>query len=58
MALALVKLIKKRGDREYSFLDYISADIAKLNVQIQGDSHSGDEWSDIKVLRIFDNGKR
>ena len=54
MSLALVKLTKKRGERTYAFLDYISADVAKLKVEIQGSEHSKNEWSAVEVVRIFD----
>lgn len=54
MALALVKLSKKRGKRVFEFLDYISADVAKINVEIQGAEHSFDEWSKVKIIKIFD----
>jgi len=53
MALALVKLTKERGNRKYTFLDYVSAEVANLGVQIQGENHSYDEWSDIEILRVF-----
>lgn len=56
--LALVKLIKKRGKKEFTFLDYVSVDIARLGVQVQGENHSKDEWSNIEVLRVFDNDKK
>ena len=55
MALALVKLSKKRGDKVEYFLDYISYDIAKLNVFVQGEKHEGDEFSNIEIIKVFNN---
>ena len=55
MALALVKLKKNRGKRTFEFLDYISADVAKLGVEIRGEEHSFEEWSDAKIIKIIDN---
>lgn len=54
MALALVRLTKKRGNKVYSFLDYISADVAKLGVEIRGEEHGKNEWSHCEIVRIFD----
>lgn len=53
MDLALVRLTKVRGERKFTFLDYVSADVAKLDVQIQGENHGKDEWSDVEILKIF-----
>ena len=58
MALALVKLSKKRNDRTYYFLDYISYEVAKLGVQIQGEEHNENEWSDVEIVKVFDNEKK
>lgn len=57
MALALVKLTKKRGNRTYNFFDYISADVAKLNVEIQGAEHSPNEWSQAEIVTIYENNE-
>ena len=54
MALALVKLTKKRGNRTYTFFDYISADVAKLSVDIQGTEHSRNEWARAEIVRIYE----
>lgn len=53
MELALVKLTKKRNGRTYNFLDYISHDVAKLNVQIQGEDHRKNEWSYIEIIKVI-----
>ena len=53
MALALVKLEKKRNNQTFYFLDYISYEVAKLGVQIQGESHNDNEWSDVKIVKVF-----
>jgi hypothetical protein len=37
----------------YHFIDYISYDVAKLGVQIQGQDHLDGEWSDITILKVF-----
>lgn len=57
MALALVKLNKRRGKRTYNFFDYISADVAKLGVEIQGEEHSPNEWSKAEIVKIYDMKK-
>ena len=53
MALALVKLKKQRGKRTYEFLDYISADVAKLGVEIRGEEHSYNEWSEVEIVKVY-----
>jgi len=53
MALALVKLQKKRNGRTYTFLDYISYDVAKLGVDIQGEEHSKLEWSRAEIIKVY-----
>ena len=53
MALALVKLTKERGNQTYSFLDYISAEVAELNVEIQGEEHGHKEWSKMEIIKII-----
>jgi len=57
MALALVKLSKKRNGRTYYFLDYISYEVAQLGVQIQGEEHNENEWSYAEIVKVFNNGK-
>lgn len=54
MALALVKLTKKRGNRTYEFFDYISAEVAQLGVEIQGEEHGLNEWSKVEIVKIYD----
>ena len=53
MALALVKLRKKRNGKYYYFLDYISYDVAKLDVQIQGSEHNDNEWSRAEIVKVY-----
>ena len=53
MALALVKLTKKRGNRTFEFFDYISAEVAELGVEIQGEEHGANEWSRAKIVKIY-----
>lgn len=53
MALALVKLKKYRGKRTYEFLDYISAEVAELDVEIRGEEHSYNEWSKAEIVKIY-----
>lgn len=53
MALALVKLSKERNGNTYYFLDYISEEVAKLGVLIQGEEHNKNEWSEAKIVKIF-----
>lgn len=53
MALALVKLRKRRGKNTYEFLDYISADVAKLGVEIQGEEHGKNEWDLAKIVKVY-----
>lgn len=55
MALALVKLSKKRNGRTYYFLDYISEEVAKLDVQIQGEEHNNNEWSKPEIVKVYKN---
>jgi hypothetical protein len=55
MALALVKLSKKRNGKTFYFLDYISYEVAKLEVQIQGEEHNNNEWSNAEIVRIYNN---
>jgi len=55
MALALVKLSKRRNGRVYYFLDYISYELAKLDIQIQGEEHNRDEWSETEIIKICNN---
>jgi len=54
MALALVKLTKHRSGRIYEFLDYLSADVAKLDVFIEGSEHRDGEYSIAEIVRIFE----
>jgi len=54
MALALVKLSKKRNGKVYYFLDYISYEVAKLGVQIQGEEHNENEWSKAEIVKVYD----
>ncbi len=53
MALALVKLSKKRNGKTFYFLDYISYEVAKLGVQIQGEEHNDNEWSDAEIIKVY-----
>jgi hypothetical protein len=53
MALALVKLTKKRGKKIYPFFDYISAEVAKLGVEIRGEEHAKNEWSKAEIIKIY-----
>ncbi len=56
MALALIKLTKKRGNRSYDIFDYISADVARLEgIEINGAEHSPNEYSTIEVLRVYED---
>lgn len=50
--LALVKLSKRRNGRIYYFLDYISYEVAKLGVQIQGSEHNSNEWSRPEIIKV------
>lgn len=54
MALALVKLEKRRGDKTFYVLDYISAEVAKLGVEINGADHGPNEFARAEIVRIFD----
>lgn len=54
MALALVKLTKRRGNKTYEFFDYISAEAAELGVEIQGSEHGRNEWSRAEIVKIYD----
>lgn len=51
MALALVKLKKKRLGKYFEFLDYISYDVAKLGLEIQGEFHNENEWCKPVILK-------
>lgn len=53
MALALVKLTKKRGNKTYIFFDYLSAEVAKLGVEVQGSEHGLNEWSKAEVVKLY-----
>jgi len=54
MALALVKLTKKdKYGNTREFLDYISYEVAKLGVLIQGEEHESHEWSKPKIVKVF-----
>jgi len=53
MALALVKLTKKRGNKIYEFFDYISSEVAQLGVEIQGVEHGPNEWSRAEIVKVF-----
>lgn len=53
MKLALVKLVKKRNGKNYYFLDYISYEVAKLGIQIQGEENYKNEWSRPKIIKIY-----
>lgn len=55
MALALVKLSKKRNGKTFYFLDYISYEVAKLGVQIQGEEHKNNEWSTTEIVKVCTN---
>lgn len=58
MALALVKLTKKRNGRIYCFLDYISYEVAKLDVQIQGEEHNENEWSKVEIVKVYSDVRK
>lgn len=54
MALALVKLSKRRNGRTYYFLDYISYDVAKIkDIQIQGEEHNDNEFSKVEIIKVI-----
>ena len=54
MALALVKLSKKRNGKTYYFLDYISYEVAKIkDVQIQGEEHNDNEFSKVEIVKVI-----
>ena len=53
MKLALVKLTSKRGDRIIEFVEYISAEVAKLGVDINGEKHRPNEYSRAEIIKIF-----
>ena len=55
MKLALVKLSKRRNGKTYYFLDYISYEVAKLGLQIQGEEHNNNEWSRAKIIKMYGN---
>lgn len=57
MVLALVKLSKKRNGKIFYFLDYISYEVAKLGVQIQGEEHNNNEWSNAEIVKVYNNIK-
>ena len=54
MALALIKLTKKRGNNIYEFFDYISKEAAELGVDVQGVEHGKNEWARAEVVKIYD----
>jgi hypothetical protein len=54
MKLALVKLSKKRNGKTIYFLDYMSYELAKLKVQVQGEGHAENEWSTPKIVKVYD----
>ena len=58
MALALVKLTKKRGNKIYEFFDYISEEVARLGVEIQGEEHGSNEWSKAEIVKVYDTKTR
>ena len=58
MAFALVKLLKKRNGKNSYFLDYISYDLAKLKIQIQGNEHLDNEWSKPEIICYYKDGER
>lgn len=58
MALALIKLKKKRSGRTYEFLDYISYDVAKLGVDVQGIEHSEGEYSRAEIVKVIELEKK
>lgn len=52
--LALVKLSKVRRGRVYTFVDYISYDVAKIDdIEIQGEKHNDNEWSKVEIIKTF-----
>lgn len=53
MDLALVKLSKRRNGRTYYFLDYVSYEVAKLGVQVQGVEHAEGEFSEAKIIKVI-----
>lgn len=55
MALALIKLTKKRGNNIYEFFDYISKETAELGVDVQGVEHGKNEWSRAEIIRVYDD---
>lgn len=55
MALALVKLSAQRNGKIHYFLDYISHEVAKLGVQIQGEGHREGEYSKAEIIKVFNN---
>lgn len=57
MALALVKLRKKRKGRYFDFLDYVSYDVAKLGLEIQGELHNDNEWCKPVILKKIEVNK-
>lgn len=54
MALALVKLAKQRGGQTYYIFEYISAEVAKLGVEINGYDHSPGEFSYAEIIKIYE----
>ena len=58
MELALVKLSAQRNGKTHYFLDYISYDIAKLGVFVQGEEHKDGECSKVEIVKVFKNGVR
>jgi len=58
MALALVRLKKKRSNRTYEFLDYISYEVAKLGVDVQGIEHAEGEFSRAEIVKVIEVGEK
>lgn len=55
--LALIKLTRHHKGRKIDFIDYISYDIAKLNIEVQGEKHNNKEWSTPDILKVHDYSK-
>ncbi len=53
MALAIVKLTKRRGNKVFEFFDYLSLEVAKLGVEVQGSEHTENEYSEAKIIKIL-----
>lgn len=58
MALALIKLKKKRSGKTYEFLDYISYEVAKLGVDVQGIEHSEGEFARAEIVKVINVGEK